>query len=85
MALVTAAAARAAAAPAHDRLGDRPAQLPVYKSSWLVFLTGFLEPVLYLFSIGIGVGQLVDGFEFNGHEVVPTPRSSRRGCSPRRR
>jgi lipooligosaccharide transport system permease protein len=26
--------------------------------------------VLYLFSIGIGVGQLIDGFEFNGR-VVP--------------
>ena len=25
-----------------------------------IFVTGFLEPVFYLFSIGIGVGQLVD-------------------------
>lgn len=37
----------------------------VYRKSWVVFLTGFVEPLLYLFSIGIGVGQLVDGFELN--------------------
>jgi lipooligosaccharide transport system permease protein len=41
----------------------------VYRQSWLVFLTGFAEPVLYLFSIGIGVGQLIDGFTFHGREV----------------
>src|SRR5207253_312683 len=42
----------------------------VYRSEWLVFLTGFAEPVLYLFSIGIGVGQLIDGFRLNGHTVT---------------
>jgi lipooligosaccharide transport system permease protein len=41
----------------------------VYKSAWKLFLTGFLEPVLYLFSIGVGVGQLIDGFEFHGQQV----------------
>jgi lipooligosaccharide transport system permease protein len=41
----------------------------VYKAAWKLFLTGFLEPVLYLFSIGIGVGQLVEPFTFNGHEI----------------
>jgi lipooligosaccharide transport system permease protein len=41
----------------------------VYRKSWVVFLTGFAEPVLYLFSIGIGVGQLVHGFPFHGHTV----------------
>jgi lipooligosaccharide transport system permease protein len=30
---------------------------------WLVVLSGFLEPVLYLFSIGIGVGALVGDFQ----------------------
>lgn len=39
----------------------------VYKRDWLVFLTGFAEPLLYLFSIGIGVGALISGFEVNGH------------------
>jgi len=33
-----------------------------YKSAWLVFLTGFLEPVFDLFSIGVGVGKLIDSF-----------------------
>lgn len=41
----------------------------VYKRSWKVFLTGFLEPVFYLFSIGIGVGALIDHFVLNGQEV----------------
>ena len=41
-----------------------------YRSAWWIFVSGFLEPVFYLFSIGIGVGQLVNGFEFNG-EVIP--------------
>ena len=30
-----------------------------YRRAWFVFLSGFAEPVLYLLSIGIGVGKLV--------------------------
>ena len=41
----------------------------VHRRSKVYFLTGFLEPVLYLFSIGVGVGQMVGGFEFNGRTV----------------
>ena len=41
----------------------------VYRDAWKLFLTGFLEPVFYLFSIGIGVGQLIDNFEFNGQQI----------------
>ena len=41
-----------------------------YKHAWKLFLTGFLEPVFYLFSIGIGVGALVEGFEFNGEPIA---------------
>jgi lipooligosaccharide transport system permease protein len=41
----------------------------VFRRGWLAFLTGFLEPVFYLFSIGIGVGKLVPGFEFHGETV----------------
>ena len=41
-----------------------------YKRYWKLFLTGFLEPLFYLFSIGVGVGQLIDTFEFHG-EVIP--------------
>lgn len=40
-----------------------------YKRYWKLFLTGFLEPVFYLFSIGIGVGQLIDTFTFNGEPI----------------
>ncbi|MDF1605527.1 ABC transporter permease [Nocardioides sp. YIM 152315] len=40
-----------------------------YRRAWYIFLTGFLEPVFYLFSIGVGVGQLVTGFEFNGQDI----------------
>lgn len=40
-----------------------------YKSAWKLFLTGFLEPVFYLFSIGIGVGALVSGFEVDGEDI----------------
>lgn len=40
-----------------------------HRRSKVFFLTGFLEPVLYLFSIGVGVGQMVVGFEFNGRTV----------------
>ncbi len=41
-----------------------------YRRGWIFFLTGFLEPVLYLFSIGVGVGQLIDGFDLNGRTVA---------------
>jgi lipooligosaccharide transport system permease protein len=34
----------------------------VYRRTWAVFLTGMLEPILYLLSIGIGVGGLVGHF-----------------------
>ncbi len=40
-----------------------------YKRQWKLFATGFLEPVFYLFSIGIGVGKLIHAFEFNGHSI----------------
>ncbi|WP_372728479.1 ABC transporter permease [Nocardioides sp.] len=40
-----------------------------YRRVWYIFASGFLEPVFYLFSIGIGVGQLVTGFEFNGQSI----------------
>jgi lipooligosaccharide transport system permease protein len=33
--------------------------LVVYRHTWVAFVTGFAEPVLYLFSIGIGIGALV--------------------------
>ncbi|CAN5244305.1 MAG: ABC transporter permease [Nocardioides sp.] len=40
-----------------------------YRKVWHLVVTGFLESVFYLFSIGIGVGGLVEGFTFNGHPI----------------
>ena len=40
-----------------------------YRRVWYIFASGFVEPVFYLFSIGVGVGQLVTGFEFNGQTI----------------
>ncbi|WP_250036045.1 ABC transporter permease [Paractinoplanes maris] len=37
---------------------------------WVVMVSGFLEPVLYLFSIGIGVGALIGDITLPGGEVV---------------
>lgn len=34
-------------------------QLRVYRRFWLIFVAGFIEPLLFLGSIGIGVGRLV--------------------------
>ena len=42
----------------------------VYRGAWWIFLSGFLEPVFYLFSIGVGVGALVQGFTYQG-AVIP--------------
>lgn len=41
-----------------------------YREVWWIFVSGFLEPVFYLFSIGVGVGALITGFSFNG-ETIP--------------
>lgn len=37
---------------------------------WVVLISGFLEPVLYLFSIGVGVGRLIGGLELPDGRVV---------------
>ena len=37
---------------------------------WIVMISGFLEPVLYLFSIGIGVGALVGDLTLPGGQVI---------------
>jgi lipooligosaccharide transport system permease protein len=44
-----------------------------YRRSWLVFLTGFLEPVLFLLSIGIGVGELVGDIDGVDYDVYVAP------------
>jgi len=40
-----------------------------YRRAWLWFVTGFAEPVLYLFSIGVGVGALIPGFTYHGETI----------------
>jgi len=42
----------------------------VYRQGWTVFLSGLFEPIFYLFSIGIGVAQLVGEVELAGGELV---------------
>jgi lipooligosaccharide transport system permease protein len=43
--------------------------LLVYRRSWVVFLSGFFEPVLYLFSIGVGIGELVPTVQVDGRTI----------------
>lgn len=42
------------------------------KSFWPVFVSGFFEPVFYLFAIGVGIGALVGDLEFMGVPVSYT-------------
>ena len=72
MAMLTTSVGRAAASPISA--GEATKLLLyrnflAYRRGWYFFVTGFLEPVFYLFSIGVGVGQLVTGFEFNGQTI----------------
>jgi lipooligosaccharide transport system permease protein len=69
MALVTAAAARAVSARRVNAWVIVRRNFLVYRQAWVIFLTGFAEPLLYLLSIGVGVGQLIEGFRFNGQLV----------------
>ncbi|HEY6934499.1 MAG TPA: ABC transporter permease [Marmoricola sp.] len=72
MSLATNVAIRAAARPLGTGEATKLLLLRnylAYREVWWVFVSGFLEPVFYLFSIGIGVGKLVPGFEFHGHEI----------------
>jgi lipooligosaccharide transport system permease protein len=57
-------AARVVPLPAHAGSGRHLVErnFMVYKRSWVVFISGFFEPVFYLLSIGVGVAQLVGDF-----------------------
>ncbi len=72
MALVTAAAAGAVSARRVNAWVIVRRNFLVYRQAWLIFLTGFAEPLLYLLSIGVGVGQLIEGFRLNGQLVSYT-------------
>ncbi len=41
-----------------------------YRRIWYIFLSGFVEPLLFLLSIGIGVGKLVGDLDVGGHVVA---------------
>jgi lipooligosaccharide transport system permease protein len=43
----------------------------VYRRAWVVVFSGFFEPLFYLFSIGIGIGQLVGDVTGPGGTPVP--------------
>jgi lipooligosaccharide transport system permease protein len=42
-----------------------------FRRAWLLLLSGFAEPVFYLFSIGVGLGQLVGDVTTDGGTTVP--------------
>ena len=43
--------------------------LYVNKLSWMIVVSGFFEPLFYLFSIRIGFGSLIGGIDFAGRSV----------------
>ena len=42
------------------------------KSFWPVLLSGFFEPIFYLFAIGVGIGTLVGDVDLGGTSVSYT-------------
>ena len=42
-----------------------------YRHGWIAILTGFFEPVFYLFSLGIGLGALIRTVTTDGGQRVP--------------
>src|SRR5690625_6330622 len=39
------------------------------RSYWRTFVSGFFEPVFYLFALGVGIGALVGDIEVDGRAV----------------
>ena len=44
--------------------------LIVYRRSWLLLLSGLLEPLFYLLSLGVGVGRLVGDVTGPGGQTI---------------
>lgn len=73
MSLAAAAVSRSLARTLREQM-RAPGHLVVrnylaYRRAWPYFVSGFAEPVLYLFSIGVGVGKLVPGFDYHGSQI----------------
>jgi len=43
--------------------------ITVYRRTWVTLLSGFFEPVFYLLSIGVGIGELVGDVTVGGRTV----------------
>ncbi|NHI18078.1 ABC transporter permease [Phycicoccus endophyticus] len=41
-----------------------------FRRSWVLLLSGFVEPVFYLFSLGVGLGALIGGVRTDGGALV---------------
>lgn len=42
----------------------------VYRSAWVLFVSGFFEPFFYLLALGVGLGKLTGGITMPGGEVI---------------
>jgi lipooligosaccharide transport system permease protein len=69
--IATLVEARRSSARAGSVIGRNVAALRSGPAYWLVLLSGIGEPVLYLFSIGIGVGRLVGDIPVPGGARLP--------------
>jgi lipooligosaccharide transport system permease protein len=63
-----------AALPAELRLLRRPQRMVersamVYRRSWLVLLSGFVEPLFYLLSVQVGFARLIGEIDLGGRSV----------------
>jgi lipooligosaccharide transport system permease protein len=69
---VARALARAVPIPAGAGLGRRLVERNAiaFRHAWLVIVSGFFEPVFYLFSLGIGIGALVGGVDVGDGRTV---------------
>ena len=53
--------------------------LVAWRGMWLIFISVMVEPIFFLFSIGIGVGKLVGDITLASGQVVSVPRVRGRG------
>jgi lipooligosaccharide transport system permease protein len=45
--------------------------LRAFRRGWIAIVSGFFEPVLYLFALGVGIGALVGDVPFGAGDPVP--------------